>query len=100
MLVLRSWNHLRDPRGFVTAVARALRGEGTLTVVDDVAFGLARSRPHAERAERSSAEHEHYRNDTSVDAMRSFEGSGLELLEHREVGPGTSTLWLLRYGRS
>jgi SAM-dependent methyltransferase len=103
VLVLRSWNHLADPRSFVAAAARALRPGGTLTVVDDAAFGLARTRAHARRAERSDAAFEHYRNDTAADAARVIEAAaplaGLAPLERRDVAPGTSTLWLLRYGR-
>ncbi|MGE0789464.1 MAG: radical SAM protein [Sandaracinaceae bacterium] len=97
VLLVRSWNHLSDPRAVARAVERALRPGGTVTVVDDVAFGLARTGAHAARAERSSARLEHYRNDTAADAARAFEGTTLTPLVTREVQPGTSTLWLLRY---
>ncbi|MCZ7678082.1 MAG: hypothetical protein M5U28_04625 [Sandaracinaceae bacterium] len=78
--------------------ARAASG-GTVTIADDVAFGLVRSRPQARRAERSAARFEHYRNDTADDAARVLAGSALVPLERREAGRGTSTLWLLRYAR-
>jgi hypothetical protein len=69
-------------------------------VVDDAAFGLARTRSHARRAERSGAAFEHYRNDTAADAARMIEAAAeLTPLERRDVAPGTSTLWLLRYRR-
>lgn len=99
VLVLRSWNHLADPTRVAHAIERALRPGGTLTVVDDVAFGLVRSRPHARRAEASRARFEHYRNDTAADAARVLDRTSLTCVERRDAGPGTSTLWLLRYRR-
>ncbi|HLT38809.1 MAG TPA: hypothetical protein VK034_21125, partial [Enhygromyxa sp.] len=52
------------------------------------------------RAERSRAGLEHYRNDTSLDALRILapfcERFGLTEVEHRAVGPSTSNQWLLR----
>lgn len=100
VLLLRSWNHIADPAGVVAAIERALRPGGTVTIADDVAFGLVRSRPQARRAERSAARFEHYRNDTAEDAARVLAGSALAPLERREAGRGTSTLWLLRYTRA
>ncbi|MEQ9072781.1 MAG: radical SAM protein [Sandaracinaceae bacterium] len=99
VLALRSWNHLPDPAAFVRKAACALRSGGELTVVDDSAFGLARTRPHAARAEGSSAAFEHYRNDTATDATHHFDGATWERLAVYDVGPGTSTLWMLRYRR-
>lgn len=128
-LVLRSWNHLRDPARVVAAIARLVRPGGTLTVVDNVAFGLLRTRAQAERAERSSARFEHYRNDGAGDAARVIEacgrrgagavadvgdagdagdagtaggpggGGAWERVERWDVAPGTSNQWGLRYRR-
>jgi pyruvate-formate lyase-activating enzyme/SAM-dependent methyltransferase len=97
VLVLRSWNHLRDPARALAALVRALRPGGTLTIVDNIAFGLARTKPHAARAETSAAGFEHYRNDAAADAHRLVAPLGLELLERRDVSPATSNQWLLRY---
>lgn len=96
VLLLRSWNHLTEPARVAQAVVRALRPGGAVLVVDDVAFGLVRSRPKARRAERSAARLEHHRNDGPADAARVLEGAGIEVVERRDVGPGTSTLWLVR----
>ncbi len=99
VLVLRSWNHLRDPAAALDRLLPALRPGGTLTVADNVAFGLVRSRAQAARGERSAAAFEHWRNDGAAEALGWVEGRGLELLERRDVGPGTSNQWLLRWRR-
>lgn len=99
VLVLRSWNHLRDPATVLAALLPRLRAGGTLTIVDNVAFGLARTRAQTTRAERSRAGHEHYRNDTLADAERwlapFMNDFGLAVVERRAVGPQRSNQWLL-----
>lgn len=99
VLVLRSWNHFADPARSLEGICRLLRPGGTLLVVDNTAFGLARTRTQASRGEGSRAAFEHYRNDRAADAQRLAEPLGLELLERREVGPDTSNQWLLRFRR-
>jgi uncharacterized Fe-S cluster-containing radical SAM superfamily protein/SAM-dependent methyltransferase len=97
VLFLRSWNHLQDPARAVANARRALRPNGTLLIVDNVAFGLARTRAQAERGESSAAVFEHYRNDGAGQAAALLEHPGLTLLERRDVGPTSSNQWLLRY---
>lgn len=100
-LVLRSWNHLSDPSAVLCHLARGLRPGGTLTIVDNEPFGLARTRAQAERAERSGARFEHRRNHGAAQAHAAVEAAGLlgmlTLVERRDVGPDTSDQWLLRY---
>jgi pyruvate-formate lyase-activating enzyme/SAM-dependent methyltransferase len=97
VLVLRSWNHLRDPGRAVAAMARAMRPGGTLVVSDNVAFGLLRTRPPAER--RPEVDWEHYRNDDAARAHEVISRTALELVERRDVAPGTSNQWVLVYRR-
>ena len=100
ILVLRSWNHLRNPRRALEVFHRALRPGAELTIVDNEAFGLARTTKQSVRAERSRARFEHYRNDgpDAVEALaRAF---ALELVERVETAPATSNQWLLRYRKS
>ncbi|MGH7439054.1 MAG: radical SAM protein [Polyangiaceae bacterium] len=97
VLLLRSWNHLRDPEKAVRAIVRALRPGGTLTVADDVAFGLLRDPEQAERAENGKAVFEHHRNDEAADVERMLSATPLVAVERFDVGPQTSTLWMLRY---
>jgi MoaA/NifB/PqqE/SkfB family radical SAM enzyme/SAM-dependent methyltransferase len=100
VLVLRSWNHMHDPPRVVGALARAIRPGGSLLVVDNVAFGLARGRAQQRAAERASTGFEHYRNDdaSAADAVVLASGA-FERLERRDVAPGTSNQWVLRYRR-
>jgi SAM-dependent methyltransferase len=106
ILFLRSYNHLVDP---VRALRRAiglLRPAGSLTLVDNVAFGLVRSVTHAARAEAAPENQlEHYRNDGPEEADAAVRtaardlGSALRLVERRDIGPQTSNQWLLRYSK-
>ncbi len=96
VLVLRSWNHLRDPARAVAGFARRLRPGGSLTVVDNVAFGLVRTRTQTVRAEGGPAAFEHYRNDGAAEAVRVLVGQGFTRVEQWDVGVGTSNQWLLR----
>jgi pyruvate-formate lyase-activating enzyme/SAM-dependent methyltransferase len=99
-IVLRSYNHLEDPASAIGGVIARLRPGGTLTIVDNIAFGLVRGRSHAARAESAPENRfEHYRNDSASDAARRLEGQALRLLERRDVARGTSNQWLLRYER-
>lgn len=100
VLVLRSYNHLADPGAALDRALARLRPGGTLLVVDNVAFGLVRGRAHAARAEAAPGNRfEHFRNDGAAEAARRLADRPLRLLERRDVGPGTSNQWLLRYER-
>jgi MoaA/NifB/PqqE/SkfB family radical SAM enzyme/SAM-dependent methyltransferase len=101
VLVLRSYNHLADPARALARAVAMLRPGGTLTVVDNVAFGLVRSRAHAARAEAAPQNRfEHFRNDDAGRAASRLQGLPLRLLERRDIGPQTSNQWLLRYERA
>jgi SAM-dependent methyltransferase len=96
-LLLRSWNHLADPARVAASLARMLRPGGTLLVVDNVAFGLVRSRRQAARAEAGPAGFEHYRNDGAAEAVATIAPTGLALLDRWDVGPSTSNQWWVRW---
>jgi len=98
-LVLRSWNHLHDPRAVLESLARALRPGGTLVVVDNVAFGLARTVAQAARAEGGPAGFEHHRNDEAGDVLHVARDLPLSLIERADVGPSASNQWLVRFAR-
>lgn len=100
VLALRSVNHFVDPaRVFDSALAR-LRPGGTLLLVDNVAFGLVRSRKHALRAETSPTNRlEHHRNDDAERTARRLAGKPVKLILRHDVSPLTSNQWVLRYER-
>jgi MoaA/NifB/PqqE/SkfB family radical SAM enzyme len=100
VLVLRSWNHLPEPRRAAEALVRALRPGGTLLVVDNVAFGLLRRR--APRDPDDKARWEHFRNDDAgrAHAVLTSQAAGIELIERADIVPGSSNQWLLRYRRA
>ena len=107
VLVLRSYNHLVDPEKALGGALARLSPGGTLTLVDNVAFGLVRDRAQAARAEAAPENRfEHYRNDGAGEAARRLDalahaaragGRRLELLERRDVERGSSNQWLLRF---
>jgi MoaA/NifB/PqqE/SkfB family radical SAM enzyme/2-polyprenyl-3-methyl-5-hydroxy-6-metoxy-1,4-benzoquinol methylase len=99
VLVLRSWNHLRDPSSVLRSLERLVRPGGSLLIVDNAAFGLARTRVQTQRAEAGPAVFEHYRNDVAEDAARLVSSRAFNLAERRDVSPATSNQWLLRYTR-
>ncbi len=98
VLVLRRWNHLPDPDAALARLVTAMKPGATLTVVDRVAFGLARGTAQASREPPPSPGR--YRNDSAGEAHGRIAALGLELLERRDVGPATGTEWLLRYRHS
>lgn len=95
VLFLRSFNHLERPRAAVEAALALLTQGGTLTLVDNVAFGLVRQATTARRAEAGPAEHEHYRNVDAAGALRVLRGLPLRILRAAEVSPATSNQWLV-----
>jgi MoaA/NifB/PqqE/SkfB family radical SAM enzyme len=97
VLVLRSWNHLESPGRVLAILRRGLRSRGTLLVVDNAAFGLARMPGQTARARRAPLRREHRRNHDAAAAHAQIEAAGFELVERRDVGPRTSNQWLLRY---
>ncbi len=96
VLLLRSWNHLREPVAAAEHLWGRLRPGGTLLVVDDVPFGLARSRRATRRAQAGSAIWEHLRNDDAGAALARLRSLGGALVLRRDVGRDTSNRWILR----
>ncbi|MBL4684385.1 MAG: radical SAM protein [Nannocystaceae bacterium] len=95
ILMLRSWNHLSDPGAAIAAVVPRLRDGGTLLVVDNVAFGLARTPAQRARNRRARPPLEHWRNDDAAAAERCLLSAGLVVIERREVTPETANQWLV-----
>ncbi len=98
-LLLRSINHLSEPKAVVADLVARLALGGTLLIVDNVAFGVVRTREQALRAETSPARFEHVNNASAQDIQRLLTDLPLELKEQHAVTPETSNQWMLRYER-
>ncbi len=99
VVFLRSFNHLPSPERELELAARVLSPGGTLLLVDNVAFGLIRSREQALRAEGGPAAFEHYRNDSAADAIARAPGGELRVVDAADVGPETCNQWWVRFER-
>lgn len=99
VLVLRSWNHLRNPLRALAIFATSLRPGGTMLLVDNEAFALVRARRAAAAAESGAAIFEHFRNDSADDAAALVTSAvpSARLLLRRDVSPETSNQWVLWY---
>ncbi len=103
LTILRSWNHLATPLADLTALLPRLRPNATITIVDNLAFGLARTPAQTRRGESSPAGWEHHRLDgpdeahAIVTTAATNLGLHLTLETRRDIAPGTSNQWLLRY---
>lgn len=102
LTILRSWNHLPDPAAALRDLVPRLRPGGTLMIVDNLPFGLARTRAQTRRGESSSAGWEHHRLDgpDDADAIVSALALPLTRIDRRDIAPGTSNQWLLLYRRA
>ncbi|MCB9572031.1 MAG: radical SAM protein [Kofleriaceae bacterium] len=97
VLALRSWNHFADGAAALARLVALARPGGVVTIVDNVAFGLVRTRGQSARAEAGPARFEHHRNDGLGDVDRLAVAAGLTRLDHHDVGPATSNQWAVRY---
>ena len=103
LTILRSWNHLQGPAADLAALLPRLRPNATITIVDNLAFGLARTPAQTHHGESSRAGWEHHRLDGPDEAAATLTkvaaalGLALTLEDRRDIAPGTSNQWLLRY---
>jgi SAM-dependent methyltransferase len=100
VVLLRSYNHLRNPGAALDAAIAFLDPGGTLLIVDNVAFGLVRSPRQASMAEAGSAVFEHFRNEDSAAVEHRLADSALRLIDKREVTPDGSNEWFLHYEKT
>jgi 2-polyprenyl-3-methyl-5-hydroxy-6-metoxy-1,4-benzoquinol methylase len=96
VLALRSWNHFPDGDAALTRLVALARPGGSIIVVDNVSFGLARTPTQTARARASGAGFEHHRDDDSHAVVARAAARGLTVVEHHPVGPTTSNQWAVR----
>jgi SAM-dependent methyltransferase len=99
VLVLRSYNHLLDLWSAGRGILRALRWGGCLLVVDNVPFGVVRSRVDRGtiKAIPRGAGMEHLRTHGAAEAEAFLARFPLRVEQRSEVGPDTSNQWVLLY---
>jgi len=99
VLLLRSYNHLRDLHAAFENLLRLLKPGGGLVLVENTAFGLVRSdrktRALSKLEAKGEAKFEHYRNHSSHEALEVLRPFGLELVAHYPVEAGKANQWLI-----
>lgn len=94
VLILRSYNHLADPKRALSLVCEALRPGGTLFVCDNVPFGLVRTPEQVAHARAATGlSFDHLRNDGLEQALAVLHGVPVLVLASGDVQPGTSNQW-------
>ena len=95
ILVLRSHNHLFNLDLAYANIARWLKPDGRLIIVDNTAYGVVRSKEIWEKIESEGgpARFEHFNNHSSEEAIQYPLAAGLKLLEHHPVEPQAVNQW-------
>jgi len=97
VLALRSWNHFADGADALARLVALARPGALVTIVDNVAFGLARTPAQTQRARTGAATFEHHRNDSLADVGRLAAHLQLEAVAAHPITPATSNQWAARF---
>ena len=97
VLVLRSWNHLKDPAAALAPLIAALKPGGLLLIVDNVAFGLCRTGQQRQQAETSTSIWEHFRNDDSQEAITRLAALPIKLIQEIPVTSTGANQWIAEF---
>ena len=100
ILILRSYNHFESPDQVIERLSLALKPGGKLLVVDNVAFGLVRTKRQANRAEQGPSEFEHFRNHSGREARALIRGAELNLNQAVDIERDGSNQWLLHFEKT
>jgi MoaA/NifB/PqqE/SkfB family radical SAM enzyme/SAM-dependent methyltransferase len=100
ILILRSYNHFEAPDEVIERLSWALKPGGKLLVVDNVAFGLVRTKHQAHRGERGPSAFEHFRNHSGKDARALIRVARLNLKQSVDIERDGSNQWLLHFEKT
>jgi MoaA/NifB/PqqE/SkfB family radical SAM enzyme/2-polyprenyl-3-methyl-5-hydroxy-6-metoxy-1,4-benzoquinol methylase len=101
ILCLRALNHVTDVDEALARMARLLRPEGSLLLVEMTPFAMLREAAQVAAADRAPrAGHQHFRNVSSDDVLPFVRRHGLRVVEHHRASRETSNQWILALSRS
>jgi len=96
IMMLRSYNHFKDPRSVVDKAADMLRNGGLFHIFDNCLFGSLKKNVVDNPTNIDRPPHQHYRNHGSDEAAALVMKNGcFEILERIPVGPQEANQWFL-----
>ena len=100
VLCLRAMNHVFDLDEALARMARVLKPDGRLLLLEMTPFAMLRRAEQIAAADRAPrAGHQHFRNVASEDVLPLVARHGFRVVEHRPVGRDTSNQWILLLAR-
>lgn len=101
VMMLRSYNHFKDPRLIVEKAASLLRSGGMLHIFDNCLFGALKRNVVDNPTNIDRHPHQHYRNHDSEEAAALIMKLGcFEILDHIPVSPSEANQWFLTLKKS
>jgi SAM-dependent methyltransferase len=98
IMMLRSYNHFRDPRLVVEKAASLLRSGGMLHICDNCLFAALKKNVVDNPTNIGRPPHQHFRNHDSEDAEALVMKNGcFEVVKHIPVGPQDANQWFLAF---
>lgn len=100
VLLLRSFNHLRDLEVAFDRIAELIRPRGQLVLCDSPPFAMVRTLEQVSYADEFAPKgHEHFRNWTSQQVVEYLARYPFRVDIHRPVSPKTANQWILKLMR-
>ncbi len=96
VLMLRSYNHFKDPRLVMKKAASLLKTGGVLRVCDNALFAMLKKDVEDNPSEHSRHPYQHFRNHCSEDALKLLSViDEFEVMEHTPIELGGANQWFI-----